>query len=146
MTHGNPTRVQPAARYDHTGAVTLGFPFNQPLVDALKRFPSHARRYNPESRTWTITSPYAARAVGLLLAIFPDAVIEASERRLDSQPVRSTDRAFATLHLLPSAPRPVIDAVYRVLARLAHPDAGGNAEAMLAFNAAYDEMKGRVAP
>lgn len=47
-------------------------------------------------------------------------------------------RAFALLHLDPSAPLEVIQAVWRALARHAHPDAGGNVERMKALNHAYD--------
>lgn len=32
------------------------------------------------------------------------------------------DRHYATLHLLPSAPRQVVEAAYRALAKLHHPD------------------------
>jgi curved DNA-binding protein CbpA len=48
------------------------------------------------------------------------------------------------LHLLPTAPLAVIEASYRALARLHHPDAGGNAEHMKLLNAARDALKERV--
>jgi hypothetical protein len=46
-------------------------------------------------------------------------------------------QAFAVLHLLPSAPLPVIKAAFRALATLYHPDHGGSHDAMLRINAAY---------
>jgi hypothetical protein len=45
--------------------------------------------------------------------------------------------AFGQLHLLPSAPAPVVQAVYRALARQHHPDTGGELEIMKAVNLAY---------
>ncbi len=45
--------------------------------------------------------------------------------------------AWSELWLKPGAPREVIDAAYRTLARLYHPDAGGSEEAMTRLNRAY---------
>ncbi len=45
--------------------------------------------------------------------------------------------AWAELWLRPGAPREVIDAAFRALARLHHPDSGGSEEAMQRLNAAY---------
>ena len=56
------------------------------------------------------------------------------------------DERYATswseLWLKPGAPREVIDAVYRVLARRYHPESGGDPEAMQRLNAAYKQITG----
>lgn len=45
------------------------------------------------------------------------------------------------LHLLPTAPRKVIDAAYRALSTQYHPDAGGgDPEAQARLNAAYSRL------
>jgi hypothetical protein len=49
------------------------------------------------------------------------------------------ERAFAVLHLRTTAPSWVVQAVYCVLAKRAHPDAGGSHEAMKAVNLAYEQ-------
>ena len=48
--------------------------------------------------------------------------------------------ACSELWLKPGAPREVIDAAYRALARLYHPDAGGSEEAMTRLNLAYRQI------
>lgn len=48
---------------------------------------------------------------------------------------------WATLHLLPSAPPEVIQAAFRALARLHHPDRGGNEETMRKINNAWEQLK-----
>lgn len=49
--------------------------------------------------------------------------------------------AFATLHLLPSAPQEVVRAAHRALAVVHHPDRGGEIDRMVEINAAYDLLR-----
>lgn len=49
--------------------------------------------------------------------------------------------AYATLHLLPSAPFAIVHTVWRRLASKAHPDAGGDAEAFQRYTDAYNAIK-----
>ena len=51
------------------------------------------------------------------------------------------DWRFERLHLLPDAPKEVIDAAYRALARMMHPDVGGSNEQMQGPNEAYESIK-----
>ena len=51
---------------------------------------------------------------------------------------------FRVLHLRETAPVELIEASYRVLARLHHPDRGGSTEAMQAINGAYTALRERV--
>ncbi len=48
--------------------------------------------------------------------------------------------AYATLFLLPTAPRAVVKAAYRALADIHHPDHGGTTLAMQTINAAYASL------
>jgi hypothetical protein len=49
--------------------------------------------------------------------------------------------AYTTLHLLPSAPSSTVSAVWRSLARVSHPDQGGDAETFRRYSEAYSLIK-----
>jgi hypothetical protein len=51
---------------------------------------------------------------------------------------------YGVLHLQPEAPFEVVQAAYRALSKLHHPDAGGDAERMQQINAAYWILKERA--
>lgn len=67
--------------------------------------------------------------------------LEAEARGGSSPPLipLQVEQAFSVLHLRPTAPPWVVQAVYRVLAKRSHPDAGGSHEAMKALNLAYEQ-------
>jgi hypothetical protein len=48
---------------------------------------------------------------------------------------------FATLFVTENAPKSVVTAAYRALAKEHHPDTGGDAEVMARINHAYDQLK-----
>ena len=48
--------------------------------------------------------------------------------------------AYSTLFVTPNAPPEVIQAAYRALAKLYHPDFGGDPSRMVELNKAYDEL------
>ncbi len=128
-----------------SGTVVLRFPFDAWLVDALKaQIPVHARTYDPETRAWTVRPPYTDMAARLMFTVFPDTEIVVY--RGSAGP--GFDRAphagdpYRTLHLLPSAPRELVTAAHRCLAKLNHPDRGGDHDVMLALNHAVDEIRG----
>jgi hypothetical protein len=50
-------------------------------------------------------------------------------------------KAYMTLGVLPSAPRTVVEAAYRALAKDAHPDVGGSEARMQALNAAMTAIR-----
>jgi hypothetical protein len=140
------TRRSPTARFRYDGHVVLTFPYSKRLVDQLKaQIPGHARTYDPATKEWTVAPAYAAIALSLLRTTFPDAVTEEPGHRTEPQPIRSSDQAYATLHLLPSAPDELIDAAFRVLARQCHPDvAGGDGSRMRELNDAYADLKAKA--
>lgn len=59
-------------------------------------------------------------------------------------PATDTGNHFALLLLLPSAPLELIEASYRVLARIHHPDRGGRVSDMQRVNAAYAALRERA--
>lgn len=48
---------------------------------------------------------------------------------------------YAVLYVARNAPKEVIDAAYKALSKLHHPDKGGDPETMKKINAAYDRVK-----
>ena len=49
--------------------------------------------------------------------------------------------AYTTLHILPSIPTSAVSAVWHSLAKISHPDQGGDAEAFRKYSDAYDLIK-----
>jgi len=103
-----------------------------------------------------VSSTYSTLGIGLIRRIYPNIVV-VNERLTWSNddddwdddepstppPLRKTDPSYATLHLLPSAPPELVDAAYRCLARLHHPDTGGSTTTMQRLNAAHGALKTR---
>src|SRR5215212_5962945 len=135
----------PRATYTRTSDVRLRFPFSRRLVTALKaEIPGYARSYDPTDKTWTVVATYATVAVRLILSVYPHAAIRGMGSRTEPAAMRVADRALAELHLLPSAPPELIAGAYRILARLRHPDLGGDPEAMTRLNDARDLLRERM--
>jgi hypothetical protein len=125
------------------GRAVLAFPFDRWLVDALKEIPAYARSYDPATKQWTVESPYIAVARRLLTTVFPDADITDESPRF-TPPASGTPRtAYHVLHLRETAPRELVEGAYKILARLHHPDAGGDHETMQALNEAIDIIRRR---
>ncbi len=130
-----------------SGDVILTFPYNRGLVEALKREePSYARSYDPATKEWMVTQPYVAVAGALVEATFPDTeVIDFSTNFSRPNPSPSAPDEYRTLHLLPSAPQELVEAAYKCLSRLYHPDRGGDTQKMQALNAAVSVIRRRIA-
>lgn len=124
------------------------------LVAELKRLvPMRQRRYNPETREWFVSSAYQAQALGIFYECFPDAetvLAAGAPPPPPPTPPLAEDHHFATLHLRPTAPREVVDAVYRVLAKHLHPDmlpAPQRDQAhrqMVSINIAYEALRAHL--
>ncbi len=127
------------------GATVLTFPFDRWLVDALKgEIPGHARTYDSTAKSWTVAPAYAGVAIRLMYQAFTDVeVIDAAAGPGFDRGGDPREAALVVLHLRPSAPPELVDAAYRTLARLNHPDRGGDHDAMLALNQAYDAIGGQ---
>lgn len=144
------TLPQATRRWD--GGVVLRFPYAPTLITRIKdAIPSDQRSWQPDLKVWTVEPAYASLAIGLLKQQFPDAIVEGEFRTPPRpEPIRSSDEFYRRLHLLPSAPVELIEASYRCLARLHHPDrlpaperARGN-EAMVALNEAFEKLRDRA--
>lgn len=56
-------------------------------------------------------------------------------------PIEKESNPFTVMHLLPTAPSAIVDAVYRALVKLHHPDVGGNEDTMRGIIDAYNRIK-----
>ncbi len=124
-------KKEPRATRTIDGGVVLQFPWvdylTPGLVESLKStIPPHSRRYDPDTKLWHVSHLYAGQAIALLRRAFPDTqVIDASGFGRSAPPPRppmATERHYAALHLLPSAPPELVNSAYRTLVKLHHPD------------------------
>lgn len=146
--------AQATWRWD--GRLELSFPYSKYLVEDLKAdIPVSNREWNPDRKVWNVHPAYAIAALRLMREVFGEVIVEDrnSPRR---DPLPPADRLqidpdFARLHILPTAPRCVIDAAYRALSKQCHPDRVPEGERvraheeMIAISNAYDAVKMRVA-
>jgi len=125
------------------GAVSLTFPFDAWLVDALKaEIPGDARTYDPIAKSWTVAPAYAGIAIRLMYQVFTDVeIIDAAAGSGFDRGGDPREAALVVLHLRPTAPPELVDAAYRCLARLHHPDRGGDHDAMQALNHAVEQIR-----
>jgi hypothetical protein len=121
-------------------------PFHPELIATWKRdIPYRRRRYDPATKAWTFWGGFEELALVLLLECFPDAELPRGTRTRAEAPTRPAGSDhFRVLHLRETAPVELIEASYRILARLNHPDRGGTHEAMQAINGAYEALRERV--
>lgn len=123
----------------------LRFPYNAWIVDSLKSLiPVGYRAWDPDAHCWTVEEPYVDQAIGILRQVHK--AVRIDDQRIPRAGATSGEgNSYATLHLLPTAPKELVDAAYRCLARLYHPDTGGNTTKMQALNLAYEHLKQQVA-
>jgi hypothetical protein len=109
--------------------------------------PSAGRRWDRATRQWIVEERYWKAALYVLSEWFGIDAIEV-EGSFEEHPTvkvpKSIADAFTTLELLPSAPPQLIQAAYRALSHIHHPDHGGDAERMRQINAAFDMLRDRT--
>lgn len=131
-----------AAKISHTpvGDVILKFPYSQSFIEELKyQIPQSYRTYDADTKTWRIDRFYADEAVSLFYEYFPDAE---GSYYTERPAVPALPEWCLTLHVLPTAPRQVVDAAYKALCKLYHPDtASGSHEKMKQLNQAVEEAR-----
>lgn len=128
-------------------------------VEELKdSVPARHRRWDPSRKLWHFQSAARPAAMAwvqrwftLEQRIFRDQPFD----RWESARPGSTESgpppdpraaAFAALHLLPSAPAPLVKAAYRCLSQLHHPDhQGGDTAQMTRLNLAYETLTKELA-
>ncbi len=112
---------------------------------------SSGLRYDPDEREWTLPAYSIARLQRWASAWASreewDAIPRNGERRqghsecAQDAPGASLAQAYATLHLLPSAPPEVVQAAHRALVKTNHPDIGGSHAVMVSLNKAVDAIR-----
>lgn len=145
--------VYPTAT-EKLGRTEFLFPYDAAMVEDMKGVPVAYRSYDPDKRLWTISVPHAERILALFLRRFPHATVHAYKSRGRAvappppPPKAPVATPYTALFVLPTAPREVIDAAYRALVKIYHPDrlpepqrAGGN-ETLARINVAYRQLTG----
>jgi len=138
-------------RWSDSGDADAWWPFDEAAKEEFKRrIPPHARKWDADRRCWRVAAAWAEDTARWLEHRFPGArrINEPQARKQSgygstggpATPIRPRE-PWATLHLLPTAPMEVVEAAYRALARLHHPDRGGSTLQMQVINGAYQQLK-----
>ncbi|MGI8406417.1 MAG: J domain-containing protein, partial [Thermomicrobiales bacterium] len=117
--------------------------------------PTHNREYVPETKVWVIAAPSAPIAIQLMRSVYSDTIL------IDNRHVHSdwkfskaepaVDPNFATLYVMPTAPRCVVEAAYKALSKQFHPDRASVSdqdhahEQMVRLNSAFEAVRDRIA-
>jgi len=119
-------------------------------LTALKReIPRQGRRFDTVQRCWIIDRDYQAQIDHWLARMQCETRAEVvyknkrQDRRPTPAPGHQLGNAYATLHLLPTAPPELVKAAYRCLAMMNHPDRGGDTQDMQRINGAYARLSTR---
>lgn len=122
-------------------------PYNPGFVTDLKEvIPKDYRYWDKDERVWVINYSYEEEILDLCSNYFERVVKYGKKRYSAPAAITSPSPAYETLHLLPTAPKELIVAAYRVLAKLYHPDVNKEDDAtkkMKQINVAFDEIMGR---
>lgn len=136
------------AAYHATGTLEISTPYCERFVDALKlHVPASHRRWSQDTKTWLVESPYDAAALTLLRRHFPNAAVGDKVARHSSRAERrrcGCDDDHRALYVCQDAPAEVIQAAYRALVKIHHPDRGGDTSAMQSLKAAYARLESGV--
>lgn len=117
-------------------------------LNALKQDISRQnRKFDAERRCWMIDYDSQAELECWLkrmrAEMKADVVYKNGYGRHEWAARRDVTNAYATLHLLPTAPPELVKAAYRCLAMMNHPDVGGDTETMQQLNIAYAQLSAR---
>jgi hypothetical protein len=137
-----------SAVYHDPTTLELATPYHRGFVDALKvQIPVSYRRWDPDSKTWFVESPYDLTAIRILRAHFPHADIgerPGEQTQFTTHSGCSCDANHRALYVCQGAPLEVIRAAYKALAKTHHPDAGGDVATMQQLNSAYERLADEV--
>jgi hypothetical protein len=112
--------------------------------------PHRLRRFESGSKSWQIER----RAKGALMSwllfcknhlraqvIYDSYCGEAEwKRQVNKINKMQLAESYRMLHLLPSAPAELVKAAHKIMAKLNHPDLGGDIDTMQRINAAFDSI------
>jgi len=122
-------------------------PYVKAFVTAMKdKIPKDYRYWDNDDKVWVVNYSYEVELLALCSAYFDD-VVQYGQKRYSNTTVATTSPPeYETLFLLPTAPKEVVLAAYRVLSKLYHPDVSKLPDAnekMKKVNIAFDEIMGR---
>lgn len=122
--------------------------------------PTH-RYYDESIRSWAVHIDHLLDLVRL--GMYHAGRVDYSELSTDMQMAIAAQKAawrtgsriigekhdvvdpYRVMHLLPTAPPAIVDVVFKALAKIHHPDKGGDVEEMKKINEAYERIKSRQA-
>jgi hypothetical protein len=120
----------------------LRSPYDPALVDALKEaIPRAYREWDAGAKVWRIDPDWGDVMLQALTAIGVSVVDKRPSVPLPTTVASALQEACQRLYILPEAPVEVAEAAYKALARLHHPDVGGDTETMQALNDAIATFK-----
>jgi hypothetical protein len=124
--------------YLDDGAIIFRVPFRRLWVDTVKQgVPSDHRGWDPDMKAWTVWPPYAETVLVFTRQTF------GSVREVNKADQTADDHVHI-LHLRETAPLELIESAYRTLAKICHPDRGGDHATMRQINSAYEALRERV--
>lgn len=104
--------------------------------DLIKLLPRHARRWDPDRGAWIVATSSIAMLRRLLADDFH--IVEQEERLRGERRQRTEDTGTWADAMYGALGKTLGDKAHKALARVLHPDHGGDLEAMKALNAARD--------
>lgn len=124
----------------------IKFNFDQNFIEVLKlSVPSSSREWHPDRKLWWVGDLYFSTILRLAHRFFDEV---SDQTRPDPEPEYRPDpppswmaSPHGALFLLPNAPQPVVKAAYKALAKMYHPDAGGDPERMRVINLAFEAIE-----
>lgn len=119
---------------ERDGKFVLQTGYNILLIKLLNSLPSGECVYKGENKCWYISLQHKQRVLDYLKML--NYVVTDMQ-----QPVPSGNDPYTLLGLHPNAVWEVCESAYRTLAKINHPDNGGNVEIMQTINAAWDKIK-----
>lgn len=124
------------------GDIHLVLPYNRPFIEQLEiEVPAYARGYDSETKSWLVDAAYAPWVIHLCRQHFPNGRIDRGEpARAEPRRESGLSSVYSMLHLLPDAPPELGTGAYWILAKIHHPDRGGNAVRMGQINAAHAKI------
>ncbi len=133
--------------YHSPSRIGIRTPFNRSFVERLKAsVPADYWEWSAATKTWFVVEPYVDHALRVTFAFFSDVrttdgpTPKAPGSNAQANPSCGCSDDHRALHVCSDAPREVVDAAYRALAKTHHPDHGGHGDAMQRLNAAFSRL------
>ena len=120
-------------------------PYNRGFVSAIKeKIPKDYRYWDKDEKVWVINYSYEYELITLCETYYGN-IAKYGQKRYATKAITAPP-AYETLFLTSNAPKEVVMAAYRVLAKLYHPDINKRLDAtekMKKINIAFGEIMGR---